>query len=91
MVDNTTYISTAKTEHTNVEFAGVAPNTGATVTPPGNATTWSHTSAEAARASGAITQAQYVSVRLYLTNHEQETCSQARDTNNLSGTYLRNS
>lgn len=91
MVDNTSYISSAKTVHTNAEVAGVTPSTGATVTPPGNATTWSRYSANSALAAGTITFSQWISVRNYLANYEQEQCSGLRDTNSLSGTYLRNS
>jgi hypothetical protein len=86
--DNSAVITTVKTAHDAVKFAGVTPGTSATVAPVGNATTWSHTSVEAAYASGAITASQRVAIKNFLAVYEQTQVDAARDTANLRGTYL---
>ena len=55
-MSNATSIATLKTAHTAAETGGVTFNTGATVAPLGNSTTWSRASARSAYASGAISQ-----------------------------------
>jgi hypothetical protein len=71
--------------HTSAEFAGITPNTGATVTPPGSATTWCRASAKAALASGAITQSQFVSVMGWIAMWEQTQINNARSTLQATG------
>jgi hypothetical protein len=80
----------AGTAHASAEFAGITPNTAATVTPVGNMTTWSRANAKAALASGAITQSQFVSVMGWIATWEQEQISAAksvlRSTGDLAST-----
>jgi hypothetical protein len=78
MTARSTYEAVAATAHTAAEFGGVTPNTGATVAPVGNATTWSRSSAKSALASGSLTQAQFISVMNFLANYEQEQVSAAK-------------
>jgi hypothetical protein len=78
------YEAAAGTAHTSAEAGGITPNTGATVTPPGNATAWSRASAKAALAAGSITAAQFVAVMNWINIWEQEQISLAKQT--LRGT-----
>jgi hypothetical protein len=75
----------ADTAHTSAEFAGITFNTGATVAPVGNMTTWSRQSAKAALAGGAITQAQFVSVMGAIATWEQTQVNNARATLQATG------
>jgi hypothetical protein len=78
MTARSTYEAVAATSHGTAEFGGITPNTAATVTPPGNMTSWSRASAKAALASGAITQSQFVSVMSWIATWEQEQISAAK-------------
>jgi hypothetical protein len=73
-----TYEAVAATAHTTASFGGVTPSTGATVATL-NSGTWARASAEAARASAAITQSQYISVMNFLANYEQVQIQNAKD------------
>jgi hypothetical protein len=86
---NTTTIATVKSNHVAAETGGITFNTGATVTPPGNATTWSRASAKAALSSGAISQSQFVSVMGAIASWESAQNSAAYDS--IRGTGLANS
>jgi hypothetical protein len=74
------YEAAAGTAHSSAEVAGITFNTGATVSPVGNMTTWSRASAKAALASGAITQAQFVSIMQAIATWEQAQVNNARAT-----------
>jgi hypothetical protein len=79
------YIASVKTAHVAAEVAGITPNTGATVTPTGNLTSWSRVSARAALAAGSITQSQFVSVMHFLTMIEQVQVTAAKDVLRAAG------
>jgi hypothetical protein len=79
------YEAAAGTAHGSAETGGITFNTGATVAPTGNMTTWSRASAKAALVSGAITQPQFVSVMLAIAMWEQEQISAAKSTLRASG------
>lgn len=85
MSARSTYEASAATAHGSAQTGGITFSTGATVTPPGNATTWSRYSAESARAFGSITQAQYVSVMNAIGLWEQEQISSAKATLRATG------
>jgi hypothetical protein len=78
MTARTVFEAAVVTAHNTAVFGGVTPNTGATVAPAGNMTTWSRASAESARAAGTITQSQYVSVMNYLATWEETQIGNAR-------------
>jgi hypothetical protein len=86
MTARTTFEAAQVTAHNTAQFGGVTPNTSATVA-PGNAGTWSHASVEAARASGAITQAQYVAVKNFLATWEQTQIGNAKATLRATGDF----
>jgi hypothetical protein len=71
MTARDTFNASVAANHVSAETAGIAFNTGATVAPPGNATTWSRVSARAALASGAISQSQFVTVMGAISGWEQ--------------------
>jgi hypothetical protein len=85
MSNRSVYEAVAATAHASAEFAGITPNTAATVTPVGNMTTWSRSNAKAALASGAITQSQFVSVLQFIATWEQEQKSAALSVLRASG------
>jgi hypothetical protein len=84
-MSNATSISTLKTAHTAAEVGGVTFNTGATVAPLGNSTTWSRSAARSAYASGAISQASFNSVMNALAVYEATQYQSARDTEGSTG------
>jgi hypothetical protein len=79
-----TFNSSVTSNHGSAEFGGITFNTGATVAPPGNATTWSRSTARAALGSGAITHAQFVAVMGAISNWEENQNGLAKST--LRGT-----
>jgi hypothetical protein len=79
-----TFNSSIASNHGSAEFGGITFNTGATVAPAGNATTWSRATARAALGSGAITQAQFVAVMSAISNWEENQNGLAKST--LRGT-----
>jgi hypothetical protein len=76
---NTTTIATVKSNHASAETGGITFNTGATLAPVGNATTWSRASARAALAAGGITQSQFVSVMQAIASWESSQNAAAYD------------
>jgi hypothetical protein len=84
MTARTTFEAAQVTAHLTAQFGGVTPNLGAVVA-PGNLGTWSHASAEAARASGAITQSQYVAVKNFLATWEETQIGNAKATLRATG------
>jgi hypothetical protein len=86
---NTTTIASVKSNHVSAETGGITFNTGATVTLPGNQTTWSRASAGVALANGQITQSQFVSVIGAIATWEQAQNGAAYDS--IRGTGLANS
>ena len=84
MTARDTYNSSVTNNHSSAEFGGITFNTGATVAPPANATTWSRQSARAALASGAITQNQFVAVMGAISSWEENQNGLAKST--LRGT-----
>jgi hypothetical protein len=85
MSNRSVYEAVAGTAHASAEFGGITPNTAATVAPVGNMTTWSRANAKAALASGAITQAQFISVMGWINTWEQTQINNARATLQATG------
>jgi hypothetical protein len=83
-----TYASSVVSAHKSAEAGGITFNTGATVAPPGNSTTWSRASARVALANGSITQSQFVTVMQSITGWEQTQIDNARDTLRATGDTL---
>jgi len=75
-----TYYTSVSSNHASAETGGITFNTAATVTPPGNATTWSRQSARVALGNGGITQSQFVAVMLAISGWEQSQNSLAKAT-----------
>jgi hypothetical protein len=82
-----TYNSSVASNHASAETGGITFNTGATVTPPGNATTWSRASARAALGAGSITQAQYVAVMGAISSWEEAQNTNAKATLRASDNF----
>lgn len=85
MSSRDTYISSIATAHASATTGGITFNTGATVAPARNATTWSVASAKAAFANGDITASQYFSVLNAIEGWRQSQIQSARDTLRSTG------
>jgi hypothetical protein len=84
MATNSTSISTLKSAHVAAEVGGVSGLAGVP-SPPGNASTWSRTSARAALAAGQIDQRGYNEILNALAVYEQTQYQNARDTEGSTG------